>query len=65
LPAALEPEQRYLSAIADDVRQQIAAGKTLEQATASAGFSEKDAWKLFDKYHVRNVTAAYAELEWE
>ena len=65
LPAALEPQQRYLSAIADDVRQQIAAGKTLEQATASAGFSEKDAWKLFDQYHVRNVTAAYAELEWE
>ncbi|WP_083240439.1 quinoprotein relay system zinc metallohydrolase 2 [Methyloceanibacter methanicus] len=65
LPEALEPEQRYLSAIADDVQQQIAAGKTLEQATASAGFSEKDAWKLFDQYHVRNVTAAFAELEWE
>jgi quinoprotein relay system zinc metallohydrolase 2 len=65
LPEALEPEQRYLSAIADDVRRQIAEGKTLQQATKSAGFSEKDAWKLFDQYHVRNVTAAYAELEWE
>ncbi|MEM7399377.1 MAG: quinoprotein relay system zinc metallohydrolase 2, partial [Pseudomonadota bacterium] len=65
LPEALVPEQRYLSAIADDVRDQIAEGKTLEQATKTAGFSEKDAWKLFDQYHVRNVTAAFAELEWE
>ncbi|MEM7192740.1 MAG: quinoprotein relay system zinc metallohydrolase 2 [Pseudomonadota bacterium] len=65
LPEALVPEQRYLAAITDDVRRQIAEGKTLSEATRSAGFSEKDAWKLFDQYHVRNVTAAYAELEWE
>lgn len=65
LPQAVVPEQEYLSTIADDVRRQIAEGKTLEQATKSAGFTEKDAWKLFDQYHVRNVTAAYAELEWE
>ena len=64
-PEALLPEQRYLSAIAEDVRKQIAEGKTLDEATKTAGFSEKDAWKLFDQYHVRNVTAAYAELEWE
>lgn len=64
-PEALEPEQRYLAAIADDVRRQIAEGKTLAEATKTAGFSEKDAWKLFDQYHVRNVTAAFAELEWE
>ncbi|HML91425.1 MAG TPA: quinoprotein relay system zinc metallohydrolase 2 [Methyloceanibacter sp.] len=65
LPGALEPEHRYLAAIAGDVRRQIAEGKTLAEATKSAGFSEKDAWKLFDQYHVRNVTAAFAELEWE
>jgi len=65
LPQALEPEQRYLAAIANDVRRQIAEGKTLAEATKTAGFFEKDAWKLFDQYHVRNVTAAFAELEWE
>ncbi len=65
LPQALEPEQRYLTAIAEDVRRQIAEGKTLAEATRTAGFSEKDAWKLFDQYHIRNVTAAFAELEWE
>jgi quinoprotein relay system zinc metallohydrolase 2 len=65
LPAAIEPEQRYLAAIAADVRKLIKDGKTLEEATKTAGFEERDAWKLFDDYHVRNVTAAFAELEWE
>jgi quinoprotein relay system zinc metallohydrolase 2 len=65
LPEALEPEQRYLAAIAGDVRRLIKEGKTLEDAVKTAGFSERDAWKLFDHYHVRNVTAAFAELEWE
>jgi quinoprotein relay system zinc metallohydrolase 2 len=55
LPEALEPERRYLAAIATDVRK----------TTKTAGFEERDAWKLFDDYHVRNVTAAFAELEWE
>jgi quinoprotein relay system zinc metallohydrolase 2 len=65
LPEALLPEQRYLAAIANDVRRLIAEGKTLEDATKIAGLSERDAWKLFEQYHVRNVTAAFAELEWE
>jgi quinoprotein relay system zinc metallohydrolase 2 len=65
LPEALEPEQRYLATIATDVRKLIKDGKTLEEATKTAGFEERDAWKLFDDYHVRNVTAAFAELEWE
>jgi glyoxylase-like metal-dependent hydrolase (beta-lactamase superfamily II) len=65
LPEAVSPEQRYLAAIAEDVRRLIKDGKTLEDAIRTAGFSERDAWKLFDQYHVRNVTAAFAELEWE
>ena len=65
MPEALAPEQKYLGAIAADVRKLIKDGKTLEDAIQTAGFSERDAWKLFDHYHVRNVTAAFAELEWE
>jgi quinoprotein relay system zinc metallohydrolase 2 len=65
LPEALTPEQRYLADIAADVRKLIKEGKTLEEATRTAGFEDRDAWKLFDDYHVRNVTAAFAELEWE
>ena len=64
-PAAFDPEQSYLAAIVADVRKLIKEGKTLEDATKIAGFEERDAWKLFDDYHVRNVTAAFAELEWE
>jgi quinoprotein relay system zinc metallohydrolase 2 len=64
-PEALTPEQKYLSAIATDVRKLINDGKTLVEATKTAGYSEREAWKLFDHYHVRNVTAAFAELEWE
>lgn len=65
LPKAFEPEQLYLSSIATDVRKMIVEGKTLEDAIKSAGFSQRSAWKLFDQYHVRNFTAAFAELEWE
>jgi|SRR5680860_1344660 len=65
LPEALQPEQRYLGTIVADVRKLIKDGKTLEDATRIAGFAERDAWRLFDHYHVRNVTAAFAELEWE
>ncbi len=65
LPDALEPEQRYLSTIVTDVKRLMAEGKTMEEATKIAGFSEQDAWKLFDQFHARNVSAAFAELEWE
>src|SRR5581483_4769307 len=65
LPQAFDPEQRYLADIANDVRRLIKEGKTLEDAVKTAGFEDKDAWTLFDHYHVRNVTAAFAELEWE
>lgn len=65
LPEALEPEKRYLSRIAEQVRAKIKAGKTLAEATHTVGLSEKDAWVLFEEYHKRNVSAAFAELEWE
>jgi quinoprotein relay system zinc metallohydrolase 2 len=64
-PAALVAEQRYLSRIADEVRTMIKQGKTLADAAATAGLSERDAWLLFKEYNARNVSAAFAELEWE
>ncbi len=64
-PQALAAEQRYLAKVADDVRALIKEGQTLSEATRKAGISEKDAWLLFKEYHARNVTAAFAELEWE
>ncbi len=64
-PQALAAEQRYLTKVADDVRAEIKEGRTLSEATREAGMSEKDAWLLFKEYHARNVSAAFAELEWE
>jgi quinoprotein relay system zinc metallohydrolase 2 len=64
-PWALADEQRYLGKVADDVRGMIKQGKTLAEAAGTAGLSEKDAWLLFKDYHARNVSAAFAELEWE
>jgi quinoprotein relay system zinc metallohydrolase 2 len=64
-PDAILPVQRYLTALADDVRGLIKDGKTLEVAVATAGQSERGKWALFDEHHPRNVTAAFTELEWE
>ncbi|MFN0219308.1 MAG: quinoprotein relay system zinc metallohydrolase 2 [Hyphomicrobium sp.] len=64
-PDALRPMQKYLGVVATDVRLAIKDGKTLSEATATAGQSERPNWLLFDEHHVRNVTAAFAELEWE
>jgi len=64
-PAAIDAEQRYLETVARDVRALIKDGKTIEQAVATAGQSEKDKWQLFAEHHARNVTAAFTELEWE
>jgi quinoprotein relay system zinc metallohydrolase 2 len=64
-PDAAKPLQRYLDHVATDVRRLIKENRTLSEATDTAGLSEKGAWLLFDDYHKRNVSAAFAELEWE
>ena len=64
-PDALTPLEDYWSLIAREVRAAIAQGKTLSEATETVGQSERSKWQLFDEHHVRNVTAAFAELEWE
>lgn len=64
-PDALADERRYLGLIVAETRRILAAGGTLQDATAKVGLSEKGRWQLFDDYNARNVTAAYTELEWE
>ncbi|HET9701935.1 MAG TPA: quinoprotein relay system zinc metallohydrolase 2 [Burkholderiales bacterium] len=62
---ALAAQERYLKTLRDGVRAAIKAGRTLPQAVAEVGASEKGRWLLFDNFNPRNVTAVYAELEWE
>lgn len=63
--AAIARQQNYLEGLARGVREVIRRGGGIAQAVASVGLSARDRWELFDEYHGRNVTAAFAELEWE
>ncbi len=64
-PAALEAELRYLRQLQAEVRTALAANKTLEQALNETRASHYDHWELFDDFHKRNLSTAFAELEWE
>jgi quinoprotein relay system zinc metallohydrolase 2 len=63
--AALADERRYLEVIAGGVRQVIKRGGTIPEAVETVGWGEQNNWLLFQYYHGRNVTAGFAELEWE
>lgn len=64
-PLPLDAQQRYLSVILNETRAAIRARKTIQQATDEVGLTEAGNWAAFERFHRRNVTAAYAELEWE
>ena len=64
-PAALAPQERYLTRLRDEIRVMVGDGTSLAEAARRAGLSERDAWELFDDFNARNATAAYHELEWE
>jgi glyoxylase-like metal-dependent hydrolase (beta-lactamase superfamily II) len=64
-PQALEPQRRYLEALVSEVRALIASGASIEVASQTVAQGERRRWLLFDEFHARNVTAAFAELEWE
>lgn len=64
-PNGMYAEKEYLTVLLTELRAAIKQGVYLEDAVKTAGLSLKDRWKLFDDFHRRNVTKAYAELEWE
>ncbi len=61
----LAAQKQYLETIRREVREIIRQGGTMRQAMDQVGQSEKDHWLLFDQFHKRTVSAAFAELEWE
>ncbi|HVR92469.1 MAG TPA: MBL fold metallo-hydrolase, partial [Casimicrobiaceae bacterium] len=63
-PEAMAAEERYLRRLLDDVRAAIKAKRTLAETLASVD-EGREQWLLFDSFHKRNVSAAYAELEWD
>jgi quinoprotein relay system zinc metallohydrolase 2 len=64
-PAAMDAQAGYLNALLRDTRAAIANGLTMQQAIDSIRVPPASHWLLTDRFHRRNVTAAYAELEWE
>ncbi len=64
-PAALLREERYLKILFQDVRAALAAKTPIAEAVETVGCDDADHWLLVDQFHKRNVSAAYAELEWD
>lgn len=64
-PAALDAPARYLEHVAGQVRAALDRGLPLHETVNAADPAEAAGWLLAEYYHRRNVTAAYAELEWE
>jgi glyoxylase-like metal-dependent hydrolase (beta-lactamase superfamily II) len=62
---ALAKQEAYLQALVNEARAAIKRGDTIQQAIKTVGQSARNDWLLFDSNHPRNVTAVYAELEWE
>ncbi len=62
-PAALQPQRAYLNGLLTDTRAALRAKMTIQKAVDS--IAPPTGWQLTELFHRRNVTAAYAELEWE
>ena len=64
-PAAMLPEEHYLKRLLRDVRAALAARMPIAEAIETVGCDDAEHWLLVDQFHKRNVSAAYAELEWD
>lgn len=62
---AFAKQGNYLQGLVDQTRRALKAGKTLSQAVGEVGPGDAADWALVDLFHRRNVTSAFAELEWE
>ena len=64
-PAVMDAQAAYLGGLLRDTRAAIKNQLTIQQAIERIGMPPGATWVLTDRFHRRNVTAAYAELEWE
>ena len=64
-PAVMAPQARYLNTLQIEIRAAVRAKQSIQQAVAESGRSERMQWQLFDAFHSRNATSAFAEIEWE
>ena len=64
-PAVMDAQADYLNGLLRDTRAAIRQRLTIQQAIDRIGVPSEALWLLTERFHRRNVTAAYAELEWE
>ena len=64
-PQAGRPTVGYLTGLREATRSWIAGGGDLGAAQQGIAATEPRQWRLVERYHKRNVAAAFAELEWE
>ena len=61
----LANELRYFTVLRDEIRIIIEDMGTIDQASKQVGILEQNSWELFERYHRRNITASFVQLEWE
>lgn len=64
-PSGAEPERRYLAGLREDLRNAVRSGWPIARALGEVQPREAEKWQLTEDFHKRNVSAGYAELEWE
>lgn len=65
LRQAIAPQEAYLETVLRETKAAIAAGLPIQRALERSGSTATDGWQLVEAFHRRNLTAAYAELEWD
>jgi len=64
-PQPMKPQAQYLRAVLAQTRAAVKAGTTIQRAVETVGRDSLAGWALSEQFHARNVTSAFAELEWE
>ncbi|MDC9728116.1 MAG: quinoprotein relay system zinc metallohydrolase 2 [Methyloprofundus sp.] len=64
-PEGMQAQKQYLQQLAEKLRLKIKQGIYLETVLKEIDRSAAQDWLLFNDFHKKNLSSAYAELEWE
>lgn len=64
-PESMQAEKHYLKFLQKVIRSKIKQGIYLEDVMQTVGYPARGEWQLFNDFHKKNLSSAYAELEWE
>lgn len=64
-PESMQAEKQYLEYLQTVLRKKLKKGMYLEDVLKTVDYPDKKQWLLFNDFHKKNLSSAYAELEWE